>query len=88
MDKGLCRNTDPATSKAAARNVNVSRLESIVASVIQRWPEGLTTKEIAEKTGLDRVTVSPRIKPLCNKGILKNSGNRRDKSIVWVMIKG
>lgn len=83
--KGMTRNTDPDTSKDAAESIapHVSRLESIVLNAIKNSKTGLTTKEIAKKTRLERITVSPRVRPLCNKGLVEDSGTRRDKCIVW-----
>ena len=72
------RNTDPSTSKDAARNItpHINRLENLVVAEITNSKDGLKTIEIAEKTDLDRVTISPRIKPLCIKGILRDSGKK------------
>ena len=80
------RNTDPGTSHEAANKVkaHMSRLEKVVYDCIDSSPDGLTTKEIAELTKIDRVTVSPRIKPLCNKLLIQDSGRRRGRSIIWV----
>ena len=82
------RNSDPQTAKDAANIVksNLPFLEGQVYDALQNSANGLTTIDIAEITGLDRVTVSPRIKPLCNKGLVKDSGRRNGRSIVWVTI--
>jgi biotin operon repressor len=82
----LFRASDPVTSidAAAAIAPHLSRLEDIVYQAVSRSLSGMTTKEIAAKTHLDRVTVSPRIKPLCDKGKLFDSTRRRGRSIVWI----
>ena len=87
--RAFARNTDPDTSHEAARSVEskLNNLERLVYESIVDMG-GATTKEIAAHTGKDRVTVSPRIKPLCNKHLVEDSGARRGKSIVWVRVKG
>jgi DNA-binding MarR family transcriptional regulator len=84
MKKGAyARRTDPQTSHDAADRVDVNRLEGIVLEAISN-SRGLTSKEIAEVTGLDKWSVSPRIKPLRKKNLVWDSGKRRDRSIVWL----
>lgn len=86
------RSTDPATSKAAAASLDSKALNCIESRVMDAYREagsrGLTTIELSERTGLDRVTVSPRIKPLVERGLLENSGETRKgpsgkSSVAW-----
>lgn len=73
------RLTDPETSHEAAQAIepHLGRLESIVLAAIRQAPDGMTIDELAAATGLDKVTVSPRIKPLCKKGFIYTNGDRR-----------
>lgn len=78
------RSTDPASSHEAAHGVcrNASRLQEIVHQcLVDFGPQ--TTHEIAERTGLTVVTVSPRIKPLRLLGMVQASGVRREGRSVW-----
>lgn len=88
---GRARLADPDTSKAAAKTVTAESLEAIVLSCLRKHPEGLTTHELAEHTGLSLVTVSPRMAPLRKKNLVRDSGERRatgtrSKAIVWKLI--
>jgi hypothetical protein len=50
------------------------------SSCSTRWPcapDGLTTFELAEITGRSRITISPRMAPLTHKGLVVDSGERR-----------
>lgn len=76
------RATDPATSHDAARSVDTSALEALVLDTLRDHPAGLTTKEMARVTGEDRVTLSPRLRPLARKGLVREAG-KRGRSIVW-----
>lgn len=88
----LARRTDPPTSHTAARSVNAAlpRLEAIVLDALRRaGTAGLTSWELADATGLDRVTASPRLAPLAAKGLALASEVRRlgpsgRAGIVWV----
>lgn len=83
------RRNDPDTSKAAAYSVDVPPLEKVVLDYLTKYRlGGATTHEIAEATGIDLVTISPRIRPLVEKGLVEDSGHKRKgrsgrKSIVW-----
>ena len=84
-DPGRARRADPPTAKAAAKSVNSTELETIVLDML-RVPA--TTHEIADSTGIALVSISPRMAPLVKKGLVQDSGLRREgpsgrKSIVW-----
>jgi DNA-binding transcriptional ArsR family regulator len=90
------RHTDPDTSHAAARSIeaDVPRMELLVLNdLVQRGDHGGTWNEVSESTGLDRATVSPRFKPLREKGlvemrerngeVIKRPGYSGRGQIVW-----
>jgi DNA-binding transcriptional ArsR family regulator len=77
----LTRATDPATSHEAAAKLPVTALCLRVLEALKAGPQ--TTHEIAARTGLAVVTVSPRIKPLRLAGLVEESGERRDGRNVW-----
>ena len=85
--EAYARTSDPATSHQAAMGIEpqLNALEKLVYDTVVSLG-GATTREISMHTGKDRVTVSPRIKPLCVKGKLEDSGTRRGRSIVWEAI--
>jgi DNA-binding MarR family transcriptional regulator len=82
------RRTDPKTSKAAARTVPVVDLEARVLAAL-RSNGGMTTRELAALLNVELVSVSPRMRPLVEKGLVVDSGERRSgpgrrsKAIVW-----
>lgn len=91
LRNAVARHSDPETSQDAARSVEGSeatRMEAKVVATLQQTYSGMTTHEIAQYTGLSLVSVSPRIRPLCRKGLIEDSGERRmgasgRTSIVW-----
>jgi DNA-binding MarR family transcriptional regulator len=64
------RHTDPATSHDAAK-FDVTRLERIVHETVRRHPNGLTAEEVADITGIDLQSITPRFKPLEDRGFLR-----------------
>jgi len=78
------RNTDPGSSRDAAVRVRAasSHLCEVVLGCLRRFGP-MTTHEIAELTGLTVVTVSPRIKPMRDAGLVVDTGERRDRRSVW-----
>ena len=79
----LSRTGDLFTSHAAAASVNVSAAEAVVLAALRAAGErGMTSHEIASATGRDLVSVSPRMRPLCEKGKVRADG-RRDGRTVW-----
>ena len=83
----LARNTDPSTSHEAMSAPTATQLEALVLDVLRKHPDGLTTEQLAEITDISLVTVSPRLRPLTNKGFVGQSGRRQNRSgrsaIVW-----
>lgn len=82
------RRSDPVTSKAAAASVEVARMEGKVLEVLRQYPAGLTTEQITGYTGEPLVSISPRLRPLTEKGLVEDSGERRRnmsgrRAIIW-----
>jgi predicted ArsR family transcriptional regulator len=82
------RRGDPDTSRRAASSVNPTALEAKVFGALKSNPSGLTSFEIADVLRLHLVTVSPRLRPLVNRGLVEDSGQRRigasgRKQTVW-----
>jgi DNA-binding MarR family transcriptional regulator len=78
------RNTDPGPSHAAAEAVDATKLEALTLAVLRRFPCGLTSFEIAEILGLEWSSISPRMKPLEERGLVVRTAERRNKRTVWV----
>ena len=96
QDSGRARKRDTDTAKRAAASVDARSIEGIVVGILRRhevqFHEGLTTEEIAQKSGLSLVTVSPRMRPLASKNLVADSGLRRKNesgrnAIVWRAVK-
>ena len=86
MNKALARNTDPQTSHDAVKTVNVNRLEGIFLDYVRRSGAlGITANEICNCSGLSQNSITPRSSGLRRKGLIRDSGRRRGKSIVWVL---
>jgi len=93
-EHGLARNTDPPTSKVAAQTVKAARLELLVLGVFVKMRKqgkfgGLTIRELAKIEDYDLWSISPRFRPLVNKGLIYDTEVRRinplsgKKAIVW-----
>ena len=81
VNKGFARNTDPQTSKEAAQSVDVTNLEQIVLDVIKSYPKGCITEQIELDLPDVRISsISPRIRPLINKGLIIDTGEKRPSS--------
>lgn len=76
------RKTDPATSKG-----KVNKYEQAVLSILNGLYEGqgYTGKQIATLTGHPLNCITPLFAPLRRKGLIRDSGVKRDKQIVWVL---
>ncbi len=82
----LARSSDPDTSKDAAARVNVSKRERQVLDALKSLGDKATTREIADRSGVELLTVSPRLKPLEAKGLVRRTEARRDGAIVWAVV--
>jgi hypothetical protein len=76
------RSNDPVTSKGKRR---VNKYEQAVLSALAGRTHGMTGKDLAYDTGHSLNCLTPRFAPLRRKGLIKDSGVRRDKQIVWVL---
>ncbi len=76
------RSNDPATSKGRRK---VNKYEQAVLNSLRFTKEGRTGKEIASDEEHPLNCITPRFAPLRRKGLIKDSGERRDKQIVWVL---
>lgn len=82
------RATNPKTSENAAASVRISDLEETVLQAIRCIPGGATSLELADALCMSPWSVSPRLKPLVRKGLVRDSGQTRKgvsgrASIVW-----
>lgn len=74
------RSKDPSTSREAAAFVSehLPNLENLVFSGIKRAKKrGMTLDELIDALGIDKVTVSPRMRPLVNKRLIFQSDELR-----------
>lgn len=82
----LARRADPRTSKEAAVAVEVPPIEeAILAALKEHGP--MTTTEITEKSGIAFKTVTPRLRPMERRGLVRANGEYRyhgeRRSMVW-----
>lgn len=83
---GLSRLTDPVTSQDAAEEVDVSRVERKIVARLKELADssriGETTSELVHSIHEQRVSISPRMRSLEDRGLLHDSGTKR-RGIVW-----
>jgi DNA-binding MarR family transcriptional regulator len=79
------RRTDPVTSHTAARSVKPRLIESLVLNHLRYGNDGngLTTSEIAERSKIPRDSISPRMRPMEQRGLVVRTSEKRDGRIVW-----
>jgi predicted transcriptional regulator len=90
----FARHSDPATSKEAAASVivHLPALEGSVLHCIRGSAKiGMTIDELVEELKLDKVTLSPRLRPLVRKGLIQESGFTRPgrsgrEQTVWTAV--
>ena len=86
------RGVDTSIEAANAIAPIQGRLQRMVLLAIQEaGVRGLTAQEIADRLGLDLVSVQPRTTELRRKHLIHDSGERRpnrrgNRSIVWVAV--
>ena len=89
--EAYAKRSDPETAHIAAQYVRgkLPQLERVVLTAFRdAGGDGLTGDELSRATGIFRHTCCPRIAPLCRKGFLVDSGERRTgrsnrKQVVW-----
>jgi predicted transcriptional regulator len=89
MITALSRATDPETSSEVAASIShMAELEEVVFKALKSSPAGMILDEIIEATGMQKVTVSPRLRPLERKLRVVRQGKRPGKSnrkqTVWL----
>jgi predicted transcriptional regulator len=94
MTRAFARNSDPDTSHDAGRSIDdaVTYLEQTVLDAVRtRKKDGCTLDELIDILAMDKVTISPRLRPLCNKGLVIENGKRMGKSnrkqTIWLAIE-
>jgi DNA-binding MarR family transcriptional regulator len=68
------RISDKHTSLLASLAVNVGERERLVLSTLHRFGGALTTVDIGEMTGIRYDSITPRMKPLTRKGLVREAG--------------
>lgn len=81
------RRTDPEPSHTAARQKNergeAQKLALEVLAALRKMPKGGTCREIAKAIGVERDSVSPRMKSLETAKLVERTSERREKQTVW-----
>lgn len=72
-DRGLARRSDPDTSHQSARQTNASRLEGLVLGFL-RENGSCTTEQVCAGLKMEWNSISPRFRPLVNKGLIREAG--------------
>lgn len=94
------RSSDPETSHEAADKISLSNMEQVVYDVLAETGERMTslciTRYLEDRRGDNRAwSVSPRLRPLEEKGAIKrdgkmtveNSNGRDAKLTAWIVVK-
>lgn len=71
----LARRTDPETSHQAAARVNVTKREQVVLDALDEYGP-MTSEELAAATGTEIPAITPRFRPLANKGLIVEARNQ------------
>ena len=90
--KAYARKTDPVTSHEAAEAITplLNKVEQgIYDALCSFLPKGATSDEIVEASGIQYRTVTPRLKPMCKKGFVVDSGEHKRgdsgrRQIIWM----
>ncbi len=88
--RGKVRRNHPSTSWESAKEIGktLSEKQELVLAYIRKFPS--TDNELigvfTESEGWSPNTPRPRRIELCEKGLVKDSGERRNKSIVWTAV--
>jgi len=80
------RRVDPASSHAAAEDLEESgraaRQAALVLDLVRRWP-GSTSKELAQRGGVDRYLVARRLPELAAAGEVERVGGATKRELRW-----
>lgn len=85
-DPPRARRTDPETSHAAARRAQHGQVDRAILEALERVPNA-TTKELVTLTARQRVSVSPRMRPLTRVGLVRPTPVRRGGGIAWELVR-
>lgn len=77
MDKALARKSDPDTSQLAAAAVGIEHMEIAILIPLASSALGLTVSEIADKANFPRDSLSPRMRGLREKQLVRRTGVKR-----------
>jgi predicted transcriptional regulator len=86
------RSTDPATAHEAADAMRGTKADRLAAVVVRALRElgAATSKEVADYTGEELVSVSPRFRPLERRGVIEEAGRKKNPSgssaILWRLV--
>ena len=87
-DRGSARRRDAITSKRAAQKMRPGGLYAAILDALAANPAGLTIAELAYVTGRKEVSISPRLKPMREAGMVREHGERRNQggstAKVWI----
>lgn len=72
-NQGLARSTDPVTSHEAAALVNVTEREELVLNILNN-NGSMNAEEVALLAGAEVPALTPRFRPLANKGLIYDTG--------------
>jgi len=92
FNRAHARKTDPVTSHEAAKAItpSLNKIEQgIYDALCSFLPKGATSDEIVEASGIQYRTVTPRLKPMCKKGFVVDSGEHKRgesgrRQIIWM----
>ena len=80
LGEAYARVSDPGTSHAAAESVKgevANKMESLVLTTLKAHYNGLTNHELVAATGLPWSSITPRVRPLVNRGLVEDSGIKK-----------
>ena len=83
---GSSRSTDPDTSHDAAKFDTSFLQQQVLFALLKEGP--MTAEEVSEHTGISQQSLTPRFRPLAEKGLIMDTGERRKNrsgrsAILW-----
>jgi hypothetical protein len=85
------RSTDPWTSHVSAKETDANKSERLVWETLWETGDAMTTYDIAQYTGKDDGSITPRMKPLLRKGLVVKAGfkmgPRRKPMTTWRAVR-
>ena len=80
MIPGEVRRTDPQTSHDAANALDASQLERLVVGCIRKNGP-IASDRVAQMLGMSLQSISPRFRPLANKGLIRVNTSAHGEAI-------